>query len=457
MRRLWLTLRARSPLAIRADHAPDGSATTRFIPGTTLQGSLAAAHRLLWPKAEADFTRLFLEERVFYAHLYPASFAMNTVGVEVAHLPIKPLPKTAQSCKRFGGFRPVAGEEPDERHGIRDSLLDRAAFALLEGRSHDIPALLESLKHLQNCAHPGCGQPLDHVDGYYRRVREEQSQRMQAKSHRRLQTRTGINREWGVVEENILYNREVFDEGALFWGEVLFPDEQESAAKDSLSEKMRTLLKEAAPWHTGDGREAKTGVLRIGTGRSRGLGSVEANPKDGWRESKEDFRKRLVLFDDALRSRAAEVKAQAPHAFYFAVTLDSVAILRDTFLRYQQSLDPVTLAAILRDALVRVRRIEDKETPAAPDKGPPPKLTLLYQTSGLQQVSGWNELWGTPRPVDYALEAGSVFLFASTSDLDDQLLDALEALEEEGIGDRRAEGFGRISVSDQFHLEREQR
>ncbi len=32
-------------------------------------------------------------------------------------------------------------------------------------------------------------------------------QRMKAKVETRLQTRTGINREWGVVEERILYNR----------------------------------------------------------------------------------------------------------------------------------------------------------------------------------------------------------------------------------------------------------
>ncbi len=347
------------------------------------------------------------------------------------------------------------GEEPEKRHGIRDSLLDRAAFALLDGKQQAIPELLASLKRLQHCAHPGCEQPLDHLDGYYRRARDYPDQRMLARSHRRLQTRTGINRDWGVVEDSILYNREVFEEGMFFWGELLFPDEDER-----LLRQVKNLLDEAALWESKDERKEKAGLLRVGTGRSRGLGCVETIVVDAGRESKEDFRQQLASFDDVLRSRAAEFKAQAPHAFYFAVTLNSATILRDAFLRYQQSLDAATLAECLCAALVRTRHMQDPETLATLQKRPPWTLRLLYQATGLQRISGWNELWGTPRPDDYALEMGSTFLFASSCGPDDeqgQLLDALYELEESGIGDRRAEGFGRISISDPFHLEGEQR
>jgi len=75
-------------------------------------------------------------------------------------------------------------------------------------------------------------------------------------------------------------------------------------------------------------------------------------------------------------------------------------------------------------------------------------------------VTGWNELWGTPRPTDYAMEMGSVFLFSCPQELDNDrlnyLIQALQTAEETGIGRRLAEGFGRISISDPFHLEREQ-
>ncbi|MBV9710203.1 MAG: hypothetical protein JO011_04715, partial [Ktedonobacteraceae bacterium] len=65
--------------------------------------------------------------------------------------------------------------------------------------------------------------------------------------------------------------------------------------------------------------------------------------------------------------------------------------------------------------------------------------------------TGWQELWGTPRAAEYAIESGSVFLFTCPSPPDNALHNALFALEEQGMGKRRAEGFGRICISDPFH------
>jgi hypothetical protein len=49
--------------------------------------------------------------------------------------PIYPLPKTAQSCKRFPGFfvdLELEEETGDPRHGVRDNLLDWAMYALAD-------------------------------------------------------------------------------------------------------------------------------------------------------------------------------------------------------------------------------------------------------------------------------------------------------------------------------------
>ena len=78
---------------------------------------------------------------------------------------------------------------------------------------------------------------------------------------------------------------------------------------------------------------------------------------------------------------------------------------------------------------------------------------VIYQSASTKRITGWNELWGTPRANDIAIDSGSVFLFASQKPLDEDLADRLYTLEEEGIGRRRAEGFGRICISDPFHLE----
>jgi len=430
MKHLYLPVTATSPLSIRSDHAQEGAATAPAIPGTTVLGSLAAAHRILRPANDEEFSRFFLNEDVSIPYLYPATFKIEglpeTDKFHESNLPVMPLPKTAQTCKRFSGFKPLRGEDPNEkRHGIRDSLFDWASFSLLSNEQHPIPTLLAVLEAHQECTYENCTQIMDHTAGYYRRDRSNPKQRMMARAETHLQTRTGINRSWGVVEEGILYNREVFDEAMRFWSELILPDE--------LADPFIQFLDEAV---TED-------VIRIGTGRTRGLGRVEVGIKrpqepgitlpEAKREDLACFEQRLKCFNDALQMQAQEAGVKALDSFYFAITLRSATILCDAFLRYRTTLDAATLG----------RELEE----------PSDTFKTIYQATEIQRITGWNELWGTPRPNDHALAMGSTFLFACTRQLDAKLLQALYTLEETGLGRRRAEGFGRICISDPFHLE----
>src|SRR4051794_22067272 len=134
MKHLCFPVKAKSPLSIRSDHAEDGAATTQAIPGSTVLGSLASAHRILWPEKDREFGELFLNESISLPYLYPAMFNLAPFQT---NMPVMPLPKTAQTCKRFPGFRLLRGEEDEEeRHGIRDSLFDWAIFALLSEAEH---------------------------------------------------------------------------------------------------------------------------------------------------------------------------------------------------------------------------------------------------------------------------------------------------------------------------------
>ncbi len=420
MKHLSVHVIAQSPLAIRSDHAEGGASTAQYIPGATLLGSLAAAHRILHPQDDKEFSALFLNKQVSFPHLYPAFFKER--DMLVSGLPVMPIPKTAQTCKRFSGFKPLPDDEDadEERHGIRDTLLDWTVFSLLELESeqHALPALLVPLKQHDTCTHVNCNQAMEQVSGYYRRDRDDPHLRAKALISTRLQTRTGINRDWGVVEDGILYNREVFDENMRLWGEVLLPDE--------LADTFVKFVKEANDEH----------VIRIGTGRTRGLGCVEVATREVRRENIAHFIERLVNFDATLRKQAQDSHAVSLAPFYFAVTLYSASILCDQFLRYRKSLDGAMLGKMLNQ--------------------PGNTFKRAYQATGIQRITGWNELWGTPRMNDYALETGSTFLFSCSSALDDALQQALYTLEETGIGRRRSEGFGRISISDPFHLEREQ-
>lgn len=57
-------------------------------------------------------------------------------------------------------------------------------------------------------------------------------------------------------------------------------------------------------------------------------------------------------------------------------------------------------------------------------------------------VGGFNRAWGLPLPQVTAIAAGSHFVIQSTADSN-----ALQALHETGLGERRAEGFGWVSVN----------
>ncbi len=431
-----LNLETISPLAIRSDHAQTGAGSADYISGTALAGSLAAVYRLYYQQDNAQFEQLFLNGQVYYPDLYPATFGSEEMQ-EALNAPVYALPKTAQSCKRFSGFVPLPDEdvEKDERHGARDTLLDWAAFELGNkaqeaGQAIEVISLLKPLQEHKYCSYPGCNRPMDHFTGYYRRSEDEKLAKAEVEKRKRLQTHTGINRDTGTVQEGIHYNRSVFQEHTRFWGLFKLPEH--------LVTPLETFIEEVG----------LSGLVRVGTGRTRGMGRVHLSiePMEAEHHSIETFRENLKTFDDKLRKVAQHWFPVGKYnlalkPFYFAVTLHSPLILRDSLLRYAGALDKQTLAALLD----------------LPADTPEDTFELLYQSASTRRVTGWNELWGTPRTNEYAIDTGSVFLFSSAVEMNKQLCEALFKLEEEGTGERRAEGFGRLRISDPFHLEGELR
>jgi CRISPR-associated protein Csx10 len=422
MEELYIQLNALSPLAIRSDHAPGGAATAGYISGTTFVGALAAAHRLLRPHDTSQFERWFLSEQILYPDLYPASFA--DPGLQDRNLPVYPLPRTAQSCKRHPGF--LFPEKADnDAHGVRDGLIDWALFELIWRSGADPRAALERHKECR------CGEKMDSFNGYYRRNDIKKNELIQAKDGKRLRTHSGIDRRSATVQEGILYNRQVFEEGMRFWGALRF------AGDKQLISKFTSFLK--------DLDDKNIGVLRVGTGRTRGMGKVTIKaeqPKKAQRAPFELFKQRLEEFDALLHSQAEDFKLTGlENSFFFALTLHSPLILQDESLRYQGSIDGNT------NATTKAARLEQLVDCAIPG------LERIYQNAGVRRVAGWLELWGTPRMNEYAIEPGSVFLFACEGKPGEEAYQALFHLEQEGTGKRRAEGFGCVCVSDQFHQE----
>ena len=403
-----------SPLNFRVSRSTASFETLKYIPGTALLGAFAAAHRKIRDDKD-EFTRFFLAGEICFGNLYPANFQMREFsGTDLRedNQPVKPIPNTARSCKRFDGFNFKADEGGKERHGVMDSLINWGLFAL-SGQTK-----IEILRANKNCTytdeHGECEELLDTFSGFYRRG-EEVTEIGESKAKTRLLTRTGISRETGTVQEGILYNREVMNEDQSFWGAMSFADESLYDDFYDFAEKV-----------------GHKGILRIGNNLTRGLGKLgvpeieEIDP-----ENMASFKERINAFNQKFRTEAQAHCVDLPNQFYFPITLQSDAILPEVQLRYQTVLDG--------DYLQRIWNLSD--------------VALVYQNTSTRRVIGWNALFGLPKAAEWAISMGSVFLFGYSGTTDEHFYQKLYNIEQIGIGKRKSEGFGQVTIADAFHWE----
>lgn len=150
------------------------------------------------------------------------------------------------------------------------------------------------------------------------------------------------------------------------------------------------------------------GELLLGGSRSAGYGRVLLTPiEDGgaesWREAPED------------------PENDAPDGTLI-VTLLSNALVRDR--SGQFAADPCVVEAAVQARL-----------------GTAAKLEQSFLRG--EVVGGFNQKWGLPLPQALSVKMGSVFVFSISGNASDRLTQLLE----QGIGERRAEGFGRVAVN----------
>ena len=105
---------------------------------------------------------------------------------------------------------------------------------------------------------------------------------------------------------------------------------------------------------------------------------------------------------------------------------------------------------LISDALLADDAFNPMLTMALPVCGVEP----VRAVQGLRQVSGWNAMWNLPTEARWALSAGSAYLFRiEQEDQIQEVRSKLKDLENEGIGLRRNEGFGRLLVNLPLHRE----
>jgi CRISPR-associated protein Csx10 len=213
----------------------------------------------------------------------------------------------------------------------------------------------------------------------------------------------------GIEGRGAVFRYEAIDTGQTFQA-VILCDEDDNADQilNLLEPDSQNKAKSQEIW-LGGSQSAGYGRCRIEQERIQNLSTwheIAAEPED--RSDSQQIRITL-LSDLILRDCCGQNVAIPP-----------TSSASDT---KQQSANPIT--QLLEDLLaVKLQ----------------PKASY---TSSLI-VGGFNRKWGLPLPQTPALAAGSVFVFQVDHPLDPDHICALEA---QGIGERRIDGFGRVAIN----------
>ncbi|HBY93092.1 MAG TPA: hypothetical protein DEP84_03860 [Chloroflexi bacterium] len=413
MPKLEIFLESLSPLLVGTGLAIGNVQSGRkYIPGSAWRGAVASlilsglrqrkhsGRPVAVTEPDPLFRQAFLgQDAARFGFLYPVS----RDAADLAGTTTLPIPLTARTCKHAKGF---------EGHGVYDGLLNR----LREAAEGIHPYSREA----GQC--PRCRQRMDRMRGFAARVYPAESY-ITTKVGRRSYVRVGLNRYTETAQDQVLY---VLD--------AVVPDREKDGREKPLTfvgawhgndqqlQTLRFLLDNHLLPHTKGGYE-----LSIGTARARGMGQVCLHLGNPLASS--HLEERLRRF----QPQAGGGPLDADH-LYAALTLRSPLLLLDEFGLLVAQVTAAALEAYCPNV--------------------PPELEVLSEYSVVEQESGtgWAAAWGLPKPVMPALAAGSVLVVRAPGRRRDELLDFLTSLEAEGLGERRAEGWGEVLVCDPFHV-----
>ncbi|HIE52054.1 MAG TPA: CRISPR-associated RAMP protein Csx10 [Armatimonadetes bacterium] len=426
MNQLLVIVKAKSPITAGGLRPYGMFITTRdYIPGSVLRGAVAV-HWLRTNKGLYD--RLFKsQEAVLFGNCYPAQERRHACQPDYTLV----LPATARTCKHFPGF--VSGfklrvqENPDladlemEPHGVFDTLIPQLVY---EAMAEEMPVAFDL-----RCQRANCECSTEPLAGFYERVIQPFGTKpytyraVRARMHRL--SHSAISRVTRTAKHGLLYSISALSANNQFRGVVTVP------AHLNLAQVEQALR-----------------IPRLGARVSSGAGEVEINvyrlPLSDPRCTLPPVSARIRAFNDLLTEHWCDYHALAgrPNALpskppdtYFVLTLQSDAILRTPAGTPTLEWNVSTLGG--------------------------EEVQLVRRWVSPRRVSGWNVAWGLPKAVDLACSAGSVFVYKWKGHLPTDetgaekhpLVQALREIELVGLGERRAEGFGRVLVCDPFHQE----
>ena len=437
MVRKRIKITARGPISITG-RKPYGQfyETLNYVPARTLRGAFARSLLDKCRLAESDLTTepgcagcspdtmnecdfhniMGKGEQIRFGDCYAVrSEPVGDIHTVVPHV----LPATAVSCKYHPGFStgyryyldlelPVVKDEGP--HGVFDLLIKHIVYDELEDADYVFNP---------KCLAPECDGIVEPSVGPYQLfadIEERAYASHKAKIHRF--GRSAMNRKTWSTQEGMLYSIQALARGNVFLGEIEVDENADGITVDRAIDLL-------------------TSLNNIGGQSSRGLGSVEVEIKDHKPDAL-SVENRINEFNKVIDN----VRGTPVDRIYFTIDLQSDAILRGL-------LDEPTLQMdenLLRSYLA----LADGEFSSEQFDRCEVRLERAY-SSGLS-VGGWSMAWDLPKYVRLATAKGSVFLF-SASNIDSSLCRSLAALEQRGVGESLEEGYGKINICEQFHLE----
>lgn len=399
MKSVSVTARLLAPLAIRRDRQSERSGSARSVAGTLVRGAFASLYRQRHGRTDETFERVFLNDAACrFGPLDPAP---------------QVFPLTAASCKH-------------ERleHALVDLLWFRVAQHYLAGG----PA--GGAEAWQQCAQ--CGADLKAEDGFWR---DESGRVCKKASTLQVAAHVGIDRRTGTASDSIFYTLE-----------ALAPSGNDAdlhgwlRADDDALDTLRRLLQDEA------------GRISVGHARTRGYGDVHVTL--GEPAAPENLRSqadRWVRWNADLSNFLRKLSiTNLADGFFFAISLPTGAVMVDRFLRY--SLDPADMVGWLprMSPVSTAFPLQDRAVRRLDSGG---RVRWIAAVTRHERLRGWNAAHGLPRQDEWAVARGAayVYRFEGAPSQRDAFIPRLTALVEDGIGLRRNEGFGVVSVSDEFH------
>jgi len=411
---MWLKIKPEEPLIIGEVRAGSQFLTgLPYIPGRFLRGAWAD-HLLAQGEAEI----LPKVQSVRIGNFFPVAEWQSMDYV-------LPLPLTALTCKREGGFR----SEPHPRqrgHGVVDTLLPHLAYVLLRfhGARFAAPFGVTCLT---------CGSRMEPVSGFYTLYRYgNRPHYVRTRLQYHSQTKVALSRHRRTSAERMLYTASALSPWSFS------PD-------GSANEAPLVFLGRVY----GDGeavndlRRAVNGAV-IGALHTRGYGLIRVEEAEirlpSLQERVKSFNKTLKGLWTDLRTLAVNSDGlpSEPEGLYFSVDLLSPAILRDPA-------GVPTLVLLLNLNGQTLKPVLNGQT-----------LKPVWYQARPDFAGGWAETWGLPKSTNLAVRMGSVYVFRWDGGFE-ELIAALDSVETQGIGERCDESFGECLICHPFHQEVQER